>query len=44
MTTTFIIGAVMVMFVGYLGDNIDLELTYKVTAFMALELFLSPLR
>ena len=36
MTMTFIIGAAMVMFVGYLGDHIDLELTYKITAFMAL--------
>jgi len=36
MTTTFIIGAVMVMMVGYLGDHLDLELTYQITAFMAL--------
>jgi len=36
MTTTFIIGAIMVMFVGYLGDHIDLELTYWIVAFMAL--------
>jgi FSR family fosmidomycin resistance protein-like MFS transporter len=36
MTTTFLMGALMVMFVGYLGDHIDLELTYKIVAFMAL--------
>ena len=36
MTTTFIIGALMVMLVGFLGDHLDLELTYKITAFMAL--------
>ena len=36
MTTTFIIGAVMVMLVGYLGDHIDLELTYRIVTFMAL--------
>ncbi len=36
MTTTFLMGALMVMLVGYLGDHIDLELTYKIVAFMAL--------
>ncbi len=35
MTTTFLIGALMVMLVGYLGDNLDLELTYKIVAIMA---------
>jgi FSR family fosmidomycin resistance protein-like MFS transporter len=34
--TTFIIGAAMVMFVGFLGDHLNLELTYKITAFIAL--------
>lgn len=36
MTTTFLMGALMVMLVGYLGDHVDLELTYKIVAFMAL--------
>ncbi len=36
MTTTFLMGALMVILVGYLGDHIDLELTYKIVAFMAL--------
>ena len=36
MTVTFIVGAVMVLFVGYLGDNLNLDITYKITAFMAL--------
>ncbi len=36
MTVTFIIGAIMVMLVGYLGDHLNLELTYKIVTIMAL--------
>jgi len=36
MTVTFIIGAIMVMLVGYLGDHLNLELTYKIVTVMAL--------
>lgn len=36
MTTTFLIGAVMVMLVGFVGDWLGLELTYRVVGVMAL--------
>jgi len=36
MTTNFVLSAVMVMVVGFMGDHIDLEITYVITAFMAL--------
>jgi FSR family fosmidomycin resistance protein-like MFS transporter len=35
MTTTFLIGAVMVMVVGLLGDYLNLELTYKIVGALA---------
>jgi FSR family fosmidomycin resistance protein-like MFS transporter len=35
MTTTFFVGAVMVMLVGLMGDYLSLELTYKVVGIMA---------
>lgn len=35
MTTTFLIGAVMVMLVGFLGDLLNLELTYKIVGALA---------
>jgi len=35
MTTTFLIGAIMVMLVGFLGDYLSLELTYKIVGFVA---------
>jgi len=36
MTTTFLIGALMVMLVGFAGDWLGLELTYQIVGFMAL--------
>lgn len=36
MTTTFLIGAVMVMVVGIMGDYLSLELTYKIVGAVAL--------
>ncbi|TAJ11740.1 MFS transporter [Marinilabiliaceae bacterium JC017] len=36
MTTTFLIGAIMVMVVGLLGDYLQLETTYKIVAFWSL--------
>ncbi len=35
MTVTFIIGAIMVLLVGFLGDHFNLELTYKIVTVMA---------
>lgn len=35
MTTTFLIGAVMVMLVGLMGDYLSLEVTYKIVGLMA---------
>ena len=36
MTTTFLIGALMVMVVGFVGDWLGLELTYRMVGIMAL--------
>jgi hypothetical protein len=35
MTTTFLIGAVMVMLLGLLGDLLNLELSYKIVGALA---------
>jgi len=36
MTTTFLIGALMVMLVGFAGDWLGLEMTYRIVGVMAL--------
>jgi small basic protein len=35
MTTNFIMSAVMVMIVGFMGDHLNLEITYLITAILA---------